>query len=118
MNILYNSYIVILGKAGNYSQTNNVVVSVLAFILVQELSNIRPLKIGHSRSNSGQHYLYKTYGLSFINREVHWRYRQGRVTITPEVSSNIYFGIRNRARGISYSRVQITGKDSYNKESK
>jgi hypothetical protein len=52
MNILYNSYIVILGKAGNHSQTNNIIVSVLAFILVQELSNIRPLKVGYSRGSN------------------------------------------------------------------
>jgi len=60
-----------LGKAGNYSQTNNIVVSVLAFILVQELSNIGPLKVGHSRGDSGRHCLYEIYSLSFINREVY-----------------------------------------------
>jgi hypothetical protein len=107
-----------LGKAGNYSRINNIVVSVLAFILVQELSNIRPLKIEYSRGSSGRHCLYEIYGLSFINKEVHWRYRQGRVTVAPGASSSIYFGVRNRARGIGYSKVQTIGKDSYNKESK
>ena len=107
-----------LGKAGNHSRTNNVVVSALAFIPVQELSNIGPLKVGHSRGGSGRHCLYETYGLSFINREVHWRRRQGRVAVAPGASGNIYFGVRNRAGGIGHSRVQTAGKDSYDKESK